>query len=75
MEGSEFEVVLGALPVIEKISSWVIEMHDIPEILSGERHSRERISKRSKDMDRLLRELGYSTSWVDDRWVFAERKN
>jgi FkbM family methyltransferase len=59
VEGAEWEVLEGALPVMDKIDSWVIELHNV---------------ERKKEMQILLEKFGYRCLWLDDKHVYASRR-
>jgi len=52
VEGAEFEVLKGALKVMNKIKRWVIELHD---------------RNRKLELENLLRKYGYDTMWINGR--------
>jgi len=58
VEGAEWEVLEGALPVINKIKRWVIELHDF---------------SRKEELESTLASLGYNCLWLDENHIFAER--
>ena len=49
-EGEEWAVLEGAKPILQRIKSWVIELHD---------------PKRKKELETWFASHGYSTSWLD----------
>jgi FkbM family methyltransferase len=59
VEGAEWQVLDGSLQVIEKIKSWVIELHNL---------------KRKTELENLLYSLNYSVKWLDYNHVFAWRR-
>jgi FkbM family methyltransferase len=50
VEGAEWQVLDGALPVIEDIHKWLIELHD---------------RKRKDELTNWLQKHGYCTIWID----------
>jgi len=50
VEGAEWKVLKGAEPILEKVNSWVIELHDL---------------KRKKDIEEWFISHGYSIRWLD----------
>jgi FkbM family methyltransferase len=59
VEGAEWQVLEGSLPVIEKIKTWVIELHNL---------------KRKTELENLLFSLDYTIKWLDFNHVFAWRR-
>ena len=58
VEGGEWKVLEGATKVMDKIGSWIIELHDL---------------QRKKRLDDLMESYGYGTNWVDPRHAFYTR--
>ncbi len=58
VEGAEWQVLSGAQPIMDKIKSWLIELHDL---------------QRKKEMDERLSRYGYRTNWVDENHVYTWR--
>jgi len=58
VEGAEWKVLEGSMSVIDRIESWVIELHD-PE------------SK--KDLEQFMENGGFSSKWLDGRHIYAWR--
>jgi FkbM family methyltransferase len=50
VEGEEWAVIDGAKPILQRIRSWVIELHD---------------PKRKKELETWFVSHGYSTRWLD----------
>ena len=59
VEGAEWHVLEGAKPVMNRIQSWLIELHD----LTKKRHLEEFTSK-----------LGYKYHWVNNNHLYAFRR-
>ena len=59
VEGAELEVLRGSKGVIDKIDSWIIELHT---------------SVVTRDqLEGTLKDFGYRTSWIDPTHIFAKR--
>ena len=50
VEGAEWKVLNGTKNVMDKIKSWVIELHDL---------------KRAKKLEDLMKSHGYNVKWID----------
>lgn len=58
VEGEEWGVLEGSLPIIDRIKAWVIELHRL---------------NRKSELEKLLQGKGYSCRWLDYNHSFAER--
>ena len=58
VEGAEWEVLAGAREIMDKIQSWLIELHDI---------------KRKKELESLMASYNYRCRWVDENHLYAKR--
>lgn len=58
VEGAEWEVLEGAESIMEKIRSWIIELHNL---------------QRKKELQKKLSRYGYSLNWLDLGHIFAWR--
>jgi len=59
VEGAEWQVLEGSLPIIDKIKSWVIELHNL---------------ERKTELESLLSSLNYIVEWLDYNHIFAWRR-
>lgn len=60
VEGNEWKVLHGAEPIMQNIKSWMIELHD---------------GHRRQELEHLLGSYGYSTRWLDEHHILAERSS
>jgi len=74
VEGSEFKVMMGADRIMKNVKAWLIEMHDIEQLQQHKKFCKKRMKEPNKRMDDLLKGNGYETKWINERWVYAERK-
>jgi len=58
VEGAEWEVLEGAVQIIDKIESWVIELHD---------------PRRKRDLEQFMKHKGFCFKWLDDKHIYARR--
>lgn len=58
VEGVEWKVLNGAKNVMDKIKSWLIELHDLT---------------RKNELEKLLESYGYNVIWVDYNHLYARR--
>lgn len=56
VEGAEWRVLNGAKKVMDKIKSWLIELHE---------------STRKTELEELLTSFSYMVRWVDDTHIYA----
>lgn len=56
VEGAEWLVLRGAEPVVDKIQSWVVELHDL---------------KRKKELEEWFISHGYFVQWIEPFHIFA----
>jgi FkbM family methyltransferase len=56
VEGHEWKVLEGAIPIIDRIKRWIIELHRL---------------ERKCELERLLSSLGYSWKWLDYNHIYA----
>jgi len=58
VEGAEWEVLEGAVQIIDKIETWVIELHD---------------PGRKRDLEQFMKHKGFCFKWLDDKHIYARR--
>ena len=60
VEGAEWQVLKGSERIMHKIQSWMIEVHD---------------PKDKKKLAEYLQSRGYATKWIDEKHIYAWRRN
>jgi len=60
VEGSEWDVLEGSLPIINQIQRWVVELHDL---------------NRKIELEKWFHDKGYCTRWLDLNHIYAWRRN
>ncbi|MGB9855840.1 MAG: FkbM family methyltransferase [Caldisericum exile] len=68
VEGEEFEVIEGLMPIIDRVKKLIVEVHDTQEILGYNFTTYE--NRRSK-MKRVLEGLGFKTEWLTYQTMHA----
>jgi hypothetical protein len=58
VEGAEWSVLKGAEESLDRIKSWVIELHDV---------------SRKKELEKWFKDRGYLFKWLDDIHIYAYR--
>ena len=58
VEGTEWEVLDGAKDIMNRIDGWIIELHDL---------------NRKQELEKLLKEIGYTITWIDSNHIYAKR--
>ncbi|MDH5770420.1 MAG: FkbM family methyltransferase [Candidatus Bathyarchaeota archaeon] len=58
VEGAEWSVLKGSEEILDRIRSWVIELHDV---------------NRKKELEDWFADRGYSFKWLDDIHIYAFR--
>lgn len=57
-EGAEWLVLKGAEPVIDKVRSWLVELHDL---------------RRKEEFEAWFISYGYFTRWIDSNHLYARK--
>lgn len=65
VEGAEWQVIKGAEPIIEKIQSWLIEVHY---------RSYSELKELRLKMQDWLKQRGYIPQWINRNHVYARRR-
>jgi FkbM family methyltransferase len=55
VEGSEWKVLKGAQPIMDRIRAWVIELHDMT---------------KKRELEAYMEKFGYSHRWLDENHCF-----
>ena len=74
VEGAEFQVMLGAREIMGNVKEWVIEVHNLENILRGYGEADKKHSERKEIMEKILHTFGYETEWITHLTVHAWRK-
>jgi FkbM family methyltransferase len=59
VEGWEWQVLNGSVEILDRIKSWAVELHD---------------PKRKTELEHWFISRGYSVRWLDERHIFALKK-
>ena len=69
VEGAEILVLEGAKGVLSNVKQWIVEVHDIENVLIPPSEERKLL------FQSFFEENGYTTRWLDVRHIYAYRNN
>lgn len=68
-EGTEFDVIRSAEPIMGNIRAWLVEVHNLTEICGPYAEVRGTFDKRCEEMEEYLQSFGYKTKWITEKNV------